>query len=46
MMKRVEGAGLLRGFRLMVDGVKGYVSHIFCLRMIRFRFVIQMRNKF
>ena len=35
MMKRVEGAGLLRGFR--ADGrrgVEGYGSHIFCLQMI------------
>ena len=28
-----------------VEGVKGYVSLIFCLRMIRFYFVMQMRNK-
>ena len=46
MMKRAEGAGLLRGFR--ADGrwgVEGYVSRIFCLRMIRFCFAMQMRSR-
>ena len=31
---------------LIVDGVKAYVSCIFCLRMIRFYFVMQMWSRF
>ena len=45
MMKRAEGAGLLRGFRADSRRVKGYVSRIFCLRMIRFCFAMQMRSR-
>ena len=46
MMKRAEGAGLLRGFRADSRRVKGYVSRIFCLRMIRFYSAMQMRSRF
>ena len=46
MMKRAEGLIYFEALELMVDGVKGYVSLIFCLRMIQFCFVMQMRSRF
>ena len=46
MMKRAEGAGLLRGFRANGRRGGGFVSRIFFLRMIRFCFVMQMWSNF
>ena len=43
MLRRVEGAGLIRGFK---GGVVGHVFHIYYLQMTLFFFVMQMWSKF
>lgn len=40
MLKRVEGAGLLRGFKVDARGVVGNMCHISCLHMILLCFVM------
>ena len=45
MMKRVEGAGLIRGFQAVGSRGVGELSRIFCLRTILFFFVTRMRNR-
>ena len=46
MMKELKGLVCFEVLELMVDGVEGFVSRIFCLRMIRFCFAMQMRSRF
>ena len=45
MVKRMEGAGLVSGFRADGRGAEGKVFHICCLRMILFCFVMQRWSK-
>lgn len=45
MVKRMEGVGLLSGFRVDGRRGRGNVFHICCLRMILFCFVMQRWSK-
>ena len=45
MVKRMEGAGLLSGFKHMVGGVEGDAFPTCCLQMILFCFVMQRWSK-
>ena len=45
MVKRMEGVGLLSGFKHMVGGVEGDAFPTCCLRMILFCFVMQRWSK-
>ena len=46
MLRKVEGVGLICGFKAKVGGVVENVFQICCLQMILFYFVMQLWSKF